>query len=250
MDLELTPREDAFRAEARAWLEAHAPKCPPSGDTASGFAELRAWERALFDARWAVVSWPSRYGGRDATLNEWLIFEEEYYRAGAPPRITQNGIFLLAPTLFEFGTEEQKDRVLPRMASAETTWAQGWSEPEAGSDLAGIRCRAERDDEVARVLASRASIFPEGHALLIPGPIEPEALASPERQECQATARCRPLRESQTQAAPSLTARCPAASASCLPTACLTRRNHASCVLARCQRLRPARAAASVGREH
>ena len=77
---------------------------------------------------------------------EWLIFEEEYYRAGGPQRIAQNGIFLLAPTLFEFGTEEQKDRILPRMASGEDLWAQGWSEPNAGSDLAGIKSTAVRDD--------------------------------------------------------------------------------------------------------
>ena len=90
------------------------------------------WERALFDARWAVVSWPEEYGGRDATPMEWLIFEEEYYRAGGPQRVTQNGIFLLAPTVFEFGTPEQQDRILPRMAAAEDLWCQGWSEPNAG----------------------------------------------------------------------------------------------------------------------
>ena len=109
----------------------------PSGDTREGFARHLEWERRLFDARWAVVSWPEAYGGRDASLWEWLIFEEEYYRAGAPQRVTQNGIFLLAPTLFEFGTPEQQDRFLPTMASGEETWCQGWSEPDAGSDLAG-----------------------------------------------------------------------------------------------------------------
>jgi alkylation response protein AidB-like acyl-CoA dehydrogenase len=93
-----------------------------------------------------VVSWPEAYGGRDASLWEWLIFEEEYYRAGAPQRVTQNGIFLLAPTIFEFATLEQKDRILRRMASGEQTWAQGWSEPNAGSDLAGIASRAVRDE--------------------------------------------------------------------------------------------------------
>ena len=147
MDLTYTAEEDAFRAEARSWLEANVPSpARPSGDTASGFARHRDWEKRLFDARWAVVAWPERYGGRDATLMEWLIFEEEYYRAGGPQRITQNGIFLLAPTIFEFGTDEQKDRILPRMAAAEDLWAQGWSEPNAGSDLAGIRSKAVRDD--------------------------------------------------------------------------------------------------------
>ena len=118
----------------------------PSGDTRAGFAAHLVWERALFDARWAVVSWPEEYGGRGASPMEWLIFEEEYYRAGGPQRVTQNGIFLLAPTVFEFGTPAQRDRILPRMAAAEDLWCQGWSEPNAGSDLAGIQSRAERDD--------------------------------------------------------------------------------------------------------
>jgi alkylation response protein AidB-like acyl-CoA dehydrogenase len=147
VDLTYTPAEDAFRAEARSWLQANVPSpALPSGDTAEGFALHRDWEKRLFDARWAVVSWPDRYGGREATLMEWLIFEEEYYRAGGPQRITQNGIFLLAPTIFEFGTEEQKERILPRMAAADDLWAQGWSEPNAGSDLAGIKSKAVRDD--------------------------------------------------------------------------------------------------------
>jgi alkylation response protein AidB-like acyl-CoA dehydrogenase len=147
MDLTESPAEQAFRAEARAWLEANVPSpALPSGDTRDGFAAHLDWERALFEARWSVVSWPERYGGRDASLWEWLIFEEEYYRAGAPQRVTQNGIFLLAPSLFEFGTPEQRDRILPRMAAGQELWAQGWSEPAAGSDLAGITSRAERDE--------------------------------------------------------------------------------------------------------
>lgn len=146
MDLTWSAEEEAFRAEARAWLAAHVPRKPlPSGDTREGFAAHLEWERALFEARWAVVSWPARYGGRDASVWQWLIFEEEYYRAGAPSRVTQNGIFLLAPALFEFGTPEQQQRILPRMAAARDLWAQGWSEPDAGSDLAGLRSRAVRD---------------------------------------------------------------------------------------------------------
>jgi alkylation response protein AidB-like acyl-CoA dehydrogenase len=147
MDLTFREDEERFRADARAWLEASVPAEPlPSGDTAEGFALHKQWERRLFDDRWAVVSWPKEYGGREASLWEWLIFEEEYYRAGAPQRVTQNGIFLLAPTLFEFGTKEQQDRILPAMASGEETWCQGWSEPDAGSDLAAIRSRAVRDE--------------------------------------------------------------------------------------------------------
>jgi alkylation response protein AidB-like acyl-CoA dehydrogenase len=143
MDLELTARERQFRDEARSWLAANVEPLP-SGDTPEGFALCRAWEKKLFDAGWAVVSWPREYGGREASLVEWLIFEEEYYRAAAPQRVSQNGIFLLAPTLFEFGSDEQKRRILRRMASAEEVWAQGWSEPNAGSDLAAIRSRADR----------------------------------------------------------------------------------------------------------
>ncbi len=147
MDLTWTAEQQGFRAEARGWLEANVPAAPlPSGDTRDGFALHLEWERRLFDARWAVVSWPEAYGGREASLWEWLIFEEEYYRAGAPQRVTQNGIFLLAPTLFEFGTPEQQDRYLPKMASGEETWCQGWSEPDAGSDLAAITSRAVRVD--------------------------------------------------------------------------------------------------------
>src|SRR3954471_12335466 len=147
MDLTWTAEQEALRVEARTWLAANVPAEPlPSGDTPGGFERHLEWERKLFDARWAVVSWPEAYGGREASLWEWLIFEEEYYRAGAPQRVTQNGIFLLAPTVFQFGTPEQQDRILSKMAAGEHTWCQGWSEPNAGSDLAGIQSRAVRDD--------------------------------------------------------------------------------------------------------
>ncbi|MDD9370213.1 MAG: acyl-CoA dehydrogenase family protein [Acidimicrobiales bacterium] len=155
MDLSWSDAEQAFRAEARAWLaqnlaawhDEHGGEAAiASGDTREGFAQHLGWERRLHEGRWAAVSWPAAHGGRDASLWEWLIFEEEYYRAGAPPRITQNGIFLLAPTVFEFGTPDQQAHVLPRMAAAEDLWCQGWSEPNAGSDLAGISARAVRVD--------------------------------------------------------------------------------------------------------
>jgi alkylation response protein AidB-like acyl-CoA dehydrogenase len=136
---------DGFRAEVRDWLAAHLPPTPlPSVDTAEGFERHRDWERELFAARLAVVSWPAEYGGRDLPLLDWLVFEEEYHAAGGPVRVGQNGLFLLAPTLFAHGTAEQRDRLLPRMARADDVWAQAWSEPEAGSDLAAIRARAER----------------------------------------------------------------------------------------------------------
>jgi len=153
MDLTWSPAEERFRAEAAGWLTHAVDRwrlandgAPASGDTRTGFAQHLGWERMLHAARWSAVSWPAAYGGRDATLWEWLIFEEEYYRAGCPQRVTQNGIFLLAPTLFEFGSPEQCDHVLPRMAAAQDLWCQGWSEPNAGSDLAAVRSRARRVD--------------------------------------------------------------------------------------------------------
>jgi alkylation response protein AidB-like acyl-CoA dehydrogenase len=131
----------------RDWLAAHAPAGPlPSVDTAEGFARHREWERLLAAAGLSVVAWPAAYGGRDASLREWLAFEEEYYAAGAPVRVGQNGLFLLAPTLFAHGTREQRDRLLGPMARADEIWAQAWSEPEAGSDLAAIRSRATATD--------------------------------------------------------------------------------------------------------
>ncbi len=148
MDLTLSESELAFRDEARAWLEANVPAEPlPSMDTEDGFAAHRAWEARLADARWSVVSWPEEYGGRGASLVEWVIFEEEYYRAGAPGRVSQNGIFLLAPIVFDHGSKEQQDRFLPSMGSGEQVWAQAWSEPEAGSDLASLKSTARRDDD-------------------------------------------------------------------------------------------------------
>jgi alkylation response protein AidB-like acyl-CoA dehydrogenase len=155
VDLSWSDDEQAFRAEARSWLEQHLAawqadhggvEAIASGDTREGFAQHLDWERRLHEGGWAAVSWPAAVGGRDASLWEWLIFEEEYHRAGAPARVTQNGIFLLAPTVFEFGTPEQQAHVLPRMAAAEDLWCQGWSEPDAGSDLAGIKARATRVD--------------------------------------------------------------------------------------------------------
>jgi alkylation response protein AidB-like acyl-CoA dehydrogenase len=94
-----------------------------------------------------MVTWPEALGGRGCDLIEWLIFEEEYYKARAPLRVNQNGIFLLGPTLMEYGTEEQKARILPKMANGEEVWAQGWSEPNAGSDMAAIRSTAKLEGD-------------------------------------------------------------------------------------------------------
>ncbi|MES2246429.1 MAG: acyl-CoA dehydrogenase family protein [Pseudomonadota bacterium] len=148
MHLHYTEKQRRFRAEVRAWLAAHVPKEPlASFDTAEGFAQHRAWERTLNSGRWSMVTWPVELGGRGCDLIEWLIFEEEYWRAQAPLRVNQNGIFLLGPTLMDFGSAEQKARFLPRMAAGDDIWAQGWSEPNAGSDMAAIKASAVRDGD-------------------------------------------------------------------------------------------------------
>ncbi|WP_415768942.1 acyl-CoA dehydrogenase [Pseudomonas sp. LB3P38] len=148
MKLEYTDQQQAFRQEVRNWLAVHVPKRPlDSFDSAEGFEQHREWERTLATGNWSMVTWPKDLGGRACDLIEWLIFEEEYWRAGAPMRVNQNGIFLLGPTLMDFGTPEQKQRFLPMMASGESIWAQGWSEPNAGSDMAAIRAKATRDGD-------------------------------------------------------------------------------------------------------
>ncbi|MBK6403108.1 MAG: acyl-CoA dehydrogenase family protein [Rhodocyclaceae bacterium] len=148
MDLTFTPKQQAFRAEVRTWLEANVPRERlASYDTREGFEQHRAWERKLHDARLSMVIWPRELGGRGSDLIDWLIFEEEYWRVDAPLRVNQNGQLLLGPTLMEFGTDEQKRCFLPRMASSEDMWAQGWSEPNAGSDMAAIRSKAIRDGD-------------------------------------------------------------------------------------------------------
>jgi len=147
VDLTYSAEEYAFRMEVRAWLEANVPSAPlPSFDASrEGFEAHRDWERKLSEGNWGMVTWPKEYGGRALDLIQWLIFEEEYWRAGAPLRVNQNGIFLLGPTLMEFGTPEQKARFLTAMASGEEIWAQAWSEPQAGSDLAAVRSTARRE---------------------------------------------------------------------------------------------------------
>lgn len=149
MDLTYTPEQQAFRTEVRTWLEAHVPAAPLDHFDANreGFEAHRRWESTLKTGDWGMVTWPKEYGGRGLDLIQWLIFEEEYARAGAPGRVGQNGIFLLGPTLMEFGTDAQKARFLPPMASGEEIWAQAWSEPQAGSDLAGVRSTAMADGD-------------------------------------------------------------------------------------------------------
>ncbi len=147
MDLHFTEEADALRAEVRDFLAAHRDDFPTkSYDTAEGFEQHRRWDKILYDAGLSVITWPQRYGGRDASLLEWVAYEEEYFHAGAPGRASANGTSMLAPTLFAHGTEEQLERILPKMASGEQIWAQAWSEPESGSDLASLRATATKTD--------------------------------------------------------------------------------------------------------
>jgi alkylation response protein AidB-like acyl-CoA dehydrogenase len=147
MDLNYDESTEEFRAEVRAFLATNTDSFPTkSYDTAEGFAQHRRWDRTLFDAGLSVINWPEKYGGRDASLLQWVVFEEEYFRAGAPGRASANGTSMLAPTLFAHGTQEQLGRILPKMASGEEIWAQAWSEPESGSDLASLRSTATRVD--------------------------------------------------------------------------------------------------------
>ncbi|MBS0378862.1 MAG: acyl-CoA dehydrogenase family protein [Proteobacteria bacterium] len=148
LDLAYTPAQQRFRSEVRDWLAAHVPQAPLATlESEAGFAQHREWERTLAMGNYGMITWPAEYGGRGANLIDWLIFEEEYYRARAPLRVNQNGIFLLGPTLMEFGTAAQKARYLPKMAAGEEIWAQAWSEPQAGSDLAALRATAVRDGD-------------------------------------------------------------------------------------------------------
>ena len=171
MDLTYDEATLAFQAEVRDFLSANTDKFPTASyDTAEGFQQHRLWDKALFDAGLSVITWPKKYGGRDATLLQWVVYEEEYFRAGAPGRASANGTSMLAPTLFAHGTEEQLDRVLPKMASGEEIWAQAWSEPESGSDLASLRSTATKVDggwrlNGQKIWSSRAPFGDRGFGL-------------------------------------------------------------------------------------
>ncbi len=157
MDLNLTPAERQFRDEARAWLEANLPFSFEGASKFEGtvgeedkgeyFNYLKAWQRRVDEGGWAGLSWPKEYGGRGAALIEQAIFQEEWARAEAPPLINVLGLSLIGPTIIAVGTEEQKRRFLPKILSAEEIWCQGFSEPNAGSDVAALGTKAVRDGD-------------------------------------------------------------------------------------------------------
>jgi alkylation response protein AidB-like acyl-CoA dehydrogenase len=146
VDLTPSPQEQAFRDELRAWIEANHPGPEPEGDVA-GFEFRRAWQRRLHEDDWAGVSWPREYGGRGATLVEQAIYNEELARAQAPSTANVLGLAMGGPTVIAHGTEKQKRRYLEPILSADEIWCQGFSEPEAGSDLASLKTRAVRDGD-------------------------------------------------------------------------------------------------------
>jgi alkylation response protein AidB-like acyl-CoA dehydrogenase len=150
MKLGFTPAEERFRSEAAAWLEGQLrgpfKDLRGAGSAGARFERGREWERALGAARFSCIGWPEQFGGRNATLAEQVIFAEEYARAGAPGRIGHMGIELAGPTILTFGTPAQQARFLPPIARGEELWCQGYSEPNAGSDLANVRTRAALSD--------------------------------------------------------------------------------------------------------
>src|ERR671936_2858803 len=146
MDLTLSPQEQEFRDSVRGWIEANHPGPEPSGDR-EVFEFRRAWQRALNERGWAGLSWPTEYGGAGATLVEQAIFYEEVARAGTPSMANVLGLAMGGPTVIMHGTEEQKQRFLPPILSADEIWCQGFSEPGSGSDLASLKTRAVRDGE-------------------------------------------------------------------------------------------------------
>jgi alkylation response protein AidB-like acyl-CoA dehydrogenase len=148
MDLNLSPEELQFREELREWLRANVPhdwSAWREKPIEESFPYLRAWQRKLHEGRWAAVSWPKEYGGRSATLMEQAIFWEEMARVEAPPMANTLGLGLIGPTIIAYGTEAQKKRFVPRILSAEEIWCQGFSEPNAGSDLASLQTEARLD---------------------------------------------------------------------------------------------------------
>ncbi|MCB0894436.1 MAG: acyl-CoA dehydrogenase family protein [Nocardioidaceae bacterium] len=154
MDLTYSAADQAFRAEVRAWLEEHLTGewaalrgLGGAGRDHEAHDERLAWNRLLAEHGWTCVGWPREHGGRGLSLVRQVIFHEEYARADAPVRVNHLGEELLGPTLMAYGTAEQQARFLPRIVAVDELWAQGYSEPDAGSDLANVQTRARRDGD-------------------------------------------------------------------------------------------------------
>ena len=166
MKLSFSAADEQFRAEVAAWLGANL--CGEfeqiryrggPGDEHSYVEERKAWERKLHEGGWTGLGWPREYGGRGATIEQQVIFNEEYARAGGPGRMGHIGETLTGPTLIAFGTEQQKQRFLPGILRGEDLWCQGYSEPSAGSDLANVKTRARYDEARGRWLITGQKVW-------------------------------------------------------------------------------------------
>src|SRR5712692_4050982 len=153
MDFDFTPEQEAFRKEVRAWLETNLPDDLRGKAFASSRADveevkrLRAWQKTMAEAGFVGMDWPREFGGRGATIVELVILYQEMARAESPQILNRGGVSMLGPTLMKYGTPAQQGRFLRKILTAEEIWCQGFSEPNAGSDLASLQTRALRDGD-------------------------------------------------------------------------------------------------------
>ncbi len=155
MDFAYEPEDEAFRAELQSWLDANLPDFVDQGEigddhrdpTARTMARRQAWQRRLHEARWAAINWPVQWGGREATTMQNVIYSEVMARAKAPGIYNPNGIWQIGPMILRWGSDEQKERWLPGILDASVHWCQGFTEPQAGSDLANLRTLAIADGD-------------------------------------------------------------------------------------------------------
>jgi len=171
MDFNLSPEDEVFRHELRDWLDANLPeneRIPPVDFMFEESAELwqrrLRWHQKMHAAGWVGISWPKEYGGRGASLIQQLIFAEEMSRARAPRLVNTMGIMMVGPTLIHWGTEEQKQRYVPKILSAEEIWCQGYSEPNSGSDVASLQTRAIEEGDYFIVNGSKVWTSDAQHA--------------------------------------------------------------------------------------
>ncbi|MFU8763768.1 MAG: acyl-CoA dehydrogenase family protein, partial [Haliea sp.] len=166
MKLSFSPEDEQFREEVAAWLAANL--CGEfevirgrggPGDEHSFVEERKAWERKLAEGGWTCIGWPKQYGGRGASIEQQVIFNEEYARAGGPGRMGHIGETLTGPTLIAFGSDAQKQRYLPGIRAGEEFWCQGYSEPSAGSDLANVKTKARLDETSGQWLVNGQKVW-------------------------------------------------------------------------------------------